>query len=123
MGWPAFSKHARNGRGTAERSVPFDYRIVTRKVTKRFAYSIEWHQYALVPVNNVSESIAVASHSPQLDSWSVWNRDGIFYATVPLHGGESPLEVALHGVRSESEAQEALALLAYPRCMLARVAN
>jgi hypothetical protein len=75
-------------------------------------------------VNNVSESIAVASNSPQLgSSWSVWNRDGIFYATVPLHGGESPLEVALHGVRSESEAQEALALLAYPRCMLARATN
>jgi hypothetical protein len=101
----------------------FYYRIVTQKVTKRFAYSIAKHQNPVVPVNNVSESIAVASNSPQLSSWSVWNRDGIFYAIVPLHGGESPLEVALHGVRSESEAQEALALLAYPRCMLARVAN
>ena len=74
-------------------------------------------------MNNASESIAVASSPPQLSSWSVWNRDGIFYATVPLAGGESPMEVALHGVRSESEAQEALALLAYPRCLLARAAN
>ena len=99
------------------------YRNVTDRDTKSFAYFVHLHHYALVPVNNVSESIAVASNAPQLGSWSVWNRDGIFYATVLLHGGESPLEVALHGVRSESEAQEALALLAYPRCMLARVAN
>ena len=74
-------------------------------------------------MNNAPESIAVASIPPQLPSWSVWNRDGIFYATVPIEGGEAGMDVALHGVRSESEAQEALALLAYPRCTLARAAN
>ena len=90
---------------------------------KRIAYSARFDQGHRVPVKNVSESIAAASHSPQLRSWSVWTRDGVYYATVPLHGSESLMEIALHGIRSESEAHEALALLASPRCMLARVAN
>jgi hypothetical protein len=63
-------------------------------------------------VKNVSESIAVASNPSQLASWGVLNRDGIYYATVPSKGNDLPFEVALHGVRSESEAHQAIAVFA-----------
>ena len=65
-----------------------------------------------VPVNNVTESIAIACTSPQLASWSVLNRDGLFYAAVAMQGAELPLEVVLHGIASETEAYRAVAALA-----------
>jgi hypothetical protein len=40
------------------------------------------------------------------------NRDGIFYAAVAMQGADLPLEVALHGIASESEAHRAVAALA-----------
>lgn len=66
---------------------------------------------ALVPVNNVTESIAAVCNAPQPTSWSVSNRDGIFYAAVAMQGADLPLEVALHGIGSESEAYRAVAAL------------
>jgi hypothetical protein len=63
-------------------------------------------------VNNVTESIAVACNARQRISWSVLSRDGIFYAAVALQGADLPLEVALHGIGSESEAHRAVAALA-----------
>ncbi len=65
----------------------------------------------------------MSCHSSHLDSSGVWNRDGIYYTAVALHGTELPLEIALHGVRSESEAQEAMALIAHPRCLILRAGN
>jgi len=72
-------------------------------------------------VKNASDSIAVAYNLPQLVSWGVLMRDGIFYAT--MHGQDVPFEIALHGVRSESEAQQALALFAPPAAELAGLGN
>jgi hypothetical protein len=63
-------------------------------------------------VKNVTESIAAACKSPQLASWSVMNRDGVFYAAVPMQGVDLPFEVALHGVASESDAYRAVEALA-----------
>ena len=65
----------------------------------------------LFPVNNATECIAVACNTPQLASWSVLNRDGMYYATVAMKGADLPLEVALHGIASESEAHRAVAAL------------
>ena len=65
----------------------------------------------LYPVNNVTESIAAVCNSPQLASWSVLNRDGMFYAALAMQGADLPLEVALHGIGTESEAHRALAAL------------
>ena len=60
-----------------------------------------------VPVNDGTESLATAFNAPKAMTCGVLNRDGIFYATLKMHGEEIPLEVALHGVRSETEAQQA----------------
>ena len=60
-----------------------------------------------VPVNDSTESLATAFNAPKARTCGVLNRDGIFYATLKMHGEETPLEVALHGVRSETEAQQA----------------
>ena len=60
-----------------------------------------------VPVNDGTESLATAFNAPKATTCGVLNRDGIFYATLKVHGEETPLEVALHGVRSETEAQQA----------------
>ena len=54
-----------------------------------------------------TESLATAFNAPKATTCGVLNRNGIFYATLKVHGEETPLEVALHGVRSETEAQEA----------------
>ena len=60
-----------------------------------------------VPVKDSTESLATAFNAPKATTCGVLNRNGIFYATLKVHGEETPLEVALHGVRSETEAQEA----------------
>lgn len=65
-----------------------------------------------VPVNNATESFATAFNAPQVFTCGVLNRDGIFYASLRMENSDSPLEVALHGVQSESEAQKAFETLA-----------
>lgn len=53
----------------------------------------------------------------------VLNRNGIFYATLKMQGQEMPMEVALHGVRSELEARQAyetLSALRGAECSLPR---
>lgn len=60
-----------------------------------------------VPVNDGTESLATAFNAPKARTCGVLNRNGIFYATLKMHGEDIPLEVALHGVRSETEAQQA----------------
>ena len=72
-----------------------------------------------VPVNNATESFATAFNAPKVFTCGVLNRDGIFYASLRMENQDAPLEVALHGVRSESEAQKAfetLATLRQVRC-------
>ena len=58
-------------------------------------------------MKNASESLATAFNAPPVSACGVLNRNGIFYATLKMLGEDAPLEVALHGVRSESEAQQA----------------
>jgi hypothetical protein len=58
-------------------------------------------------VKDATESLATAFNAPKVNACGVLNRDGIFYATLKMHGEEAPLEIALHGVRSETEAQQA----------------
>ena len=58
-------------------------------------------------MNDSTESFATAFNAPKVTTCGVLNRDGIFYAALKVHGEEKPLEVALHGVRSETEAQQA----------------
>jgi hypothetical protein len=65
-----------------------------------------------VPVNNATESYATAFNAPQVSTCGVLNRDGIFYASLRMENSDSPLEVALHGVQSETEARKALETLA-----------
>lgn len=65
-----------------------------------------------VPVNNVTESFATAFNPPTALACGVLNRDGIFYASLRMADQDDPLEIALHGVRSEMEAQKAFATLA-----------
>lgn len=62
-------------------------------------------------VKNATESFATAFNAPTATTCGVLNRDGIFYASLKMHGQEAPMEVALHGVSSESEAQQAFAAL------------
>ena len=64
-----------------------------------------------VPVNDATESLATAFNAPKAKTCGVLNKDGIFYASLRMRGDEAPLEVALHGVRSESEAQQAFKTL------------
>jgi hypothetical protein len=66
----------------------------------------------LVPVNNATESFATAFNTAPAYTCGVLNRDGIYYASLRMQGQDDPLEIALHGVRSESEAQQAFATLA-----------
>jgi hypothetical protein len=72
-------------------------------------------------VNNATESFATAFNVPKVFTCGVLNRDGIFYASLRMENQDAPLEIALHGVRSESEAQmafETLATLRQARCPL-----
>jgi hypothetical protein len=62
-------------------------------------------------VENATESIEPAFNPPKAKACGVLNRDGIFYASLRMQGQEAPWEVALHGVSSEREAQEAFATL------------
>jgi hypothetical protein len=71
----------------------------------------QFKQYKRVPVKDVTESLATAFNPPAAKACGVLNRDGIFYATLKMQGEEAPLEVALHGVRSETEAQQAFQTL------------
>ena len=73
-----------------------------------------------VPVKNATESFATAFNTPSVSSCGILNRDGIFYASLSMENQEAPLEVALHGVNSEYEAQiafQTLATLRQARCM------
>jgi hypothetical protein len=73
-----------------------------------------------VPVNNATESYATAFNTPSVSSCGILNRDGIFYASLCMENSDAPLEVALHGVQSEKEAQQAfqtLATLRQARCL------
>lgn len=65
-----------------------------------------------VPMNNATESFATAFNAPQVFTCGVLNRDGIFYASLRMENSDAPLEIALHGVQSESEAQKAFETLA-----------
>lgn len=60
---------------------------------------------------NATESFATAFNAPRPSTCGVLNRDGIFYASLKFEGLEVPMEIALHGVRSESEARQAFATL------------
>jgi hypothetical protein len=62
-------------------------------------------------VKDATESLATAFDAPKVNTCGVLNRNGIFYATLKMQGEEAPLEVALHGVRSETEAQQAFQTL------------
>ncbi len=62
-------------------------------------------------MKDATESFATAFNAPRAYTCGVLNRDGIFYASLKMQGQEAPLEIALHGVRSESEAQVAFATL------------
>jgi hypothetical protein len=68
-----------------------------------------------VPLNNTTKSFAEAFNAPTVYNCGVLNRDGIFYASLRMQGQDDPLEIALHGIRSESEAQQAFATLAQLR--------
>ena len=46
--------------------------------------------------------------SPLAKARGLLNRNGVFYATVRMQGQGAPMEVALHGVRSEMDARQAL---------------
>lgn len=70
-------------------------------------------------MNNATESFTTAFNAPQVFTCGVLNRDGIFYASLRMENQETPLEIALHGVQSESEAQKAfetLSTLRQARC-------
>jgi hypothetical protein len=72
-------------------------------------------------VNNATESFATAFNAPKVFTCGVLSRDGIFYASLAMENQEAPLEIALHGVQSESEAQKAfetLATLRQARCQV-----
>ena len=74
---------------------------------------------APVPVNNATESFATAFNSPEVSTCGVLNRGGIFYASLRMESSDTPVEIALHGVQSETEAQrafETLATLRQARC-------
>jgi hypothetical protein len=62
-------------------------------------------------MKDATESIATAFNAPKAKTCGVLNRDGIFYASLKMRGTEAPLEIALHGVRSETEAQQAFKTL------------
>jgi hypothetical protein len=62
-------------------------------------------------MENAKESTDVAFDTPTAKTCGVLNRDGIFYASLRMHGEDLPWEIALHGVNSEREAQEAFATL------------
>jgi hypothetical protein len=64
-----------------------------------------------VPVKDATGSFATAFNAPKVNTCGVLNRDGIFYASLKMRGEEIPLEIALHGVRSESEAIQAFKTL------------
>ena len=64
-----------------------------------------------VPVKDATESCATAFNAPKAKTCGVLNRNGIFYASLRVLGEDAPLEIALHGVRSEIEAQEAFRAL------------
>jgi hypothetical protein len=71
-------------------------------------------------VNNVTESFATAFNTPSVSSCGILNRNGIFYASLCMENQDAPLEIALHGVQSETEAQKAfqtLATLRQARCI------
>jgi hypothetical protein len=85
------------------------------------ARSISLEQDTFVPVKDATESLATAFNAPKVNTCGVLNRDGIFYATLKMRGEERPLEIALHGVRSETEAQQAfntLVQLRFADCAL-----
>jgi hypothetical protein len=56
-----------------------------------------------------TEKVYSSFGSPLANACGVMSRDGIFYASLKMRGQEVPMEVALHGVRSEIEARIALA--------------
>jgi hypothetical protein len=63
-------------------------------------------------VNNATESFVAAFNPPSVLNCGVLSRNGIFYASLRMENDDAPLEVALHGVQSEIEAQKAFATLA-----------
>ena len=72
-------------------------------------------------MNNATESFATAFNAPKVFTCGVLNRNGIFYASLRMENQDTPLEIALHGVGSESDAQKAfetLATLRQARCPL-----
>lgn len=68
-------------------------------------------QDTTVPVKNATESCATAFNAPKANTCGVLNRNGIYYASLKMQGADAPLEIALHGVRSEIEAEEAFRTL------------
>lgn len=75
-------------------------------------------------MNNATESYATAFNAPTVFTCGVLNRDGIFYASLRMENQDLPLEIALHGVQSASEAQKAfetLATLRQARCAIPAV--
>lgn len=60
------------------------------------------------PVNDTSENADGVFNLPGPTGCGVLNLNGVFYARVSLNRDENPILVALHGICSEIEAQQAL---------------
>lgn len=68
-------------------------------------------QYDLVPVETQSNNVASEPWTTAPFSGRVLFCNGVFYAQLPVDGHEKPLTIALHGVSSELEAEQALTAL------------
>jgi hypothetical protein len=68
-------------------------------------------QYERVPVDITSNNVANKGSILAPYAGRVLLCDGVFYAQLPVLGQEKPLTIALHGVSSEVEAEQALVAL------------
>lgn len=65
-----------------------------------------------VPVMDLHESNGMPAFNPPMaDACGVLECDGIFYARLKMQGMDAPLMIALHGVRSNLEAEQAFCTL------------
>ena len=88
---------------------------ISRNVAKLFARQRPLEHSLADPVKYEAEKVYSSFGSPLGNPCGVLNRNGVFYASLKMQGQESPMEVALHGVRSEIEARQALATLSMLR--------
>lgn len=64
-----------------------------------------------VPLNNPNETVSHGFNCGPHGGCGVLNRDGMFYAQLQMGGDGAPVLIALHGVSSEGQAQQALETL------------